>query len=338
MDKVIIGIHGLGNKPPKNLLQKWWKDAMLEGLSLTGVNKKLPSFEIVYWADIVYKNPLNKWTRNKNDPYYLDEPYKKAPNTFVVEDHSLRRRVIDFLTKQMNRLFLNKDKTMKYSFLADAIIKRYFKDLEVYYMKEYKNNVSSKAQNLIRERVVQTIKKYDNHEIMIIAHSMGSIIIFDVLNFLIPEIKINTLVTMGSPLGLPIVIHKIATEQKKRFNGKSILATPPGITTNWFNFADIMDHVALNYKLADDFSKNERGILPTDFLVNNNYEINGVKNPHKSFGYLRAPEFSKILSNFIEEEKHKIGQKVLGKVKDVIEKVKEHRQKMKDKSIINQNE
>ena len=31
MAKVIIGIHGLGNKPPKDILEKWWKLSIEEG-------------------------------------------------------------------------------------------------------------------------------------------------------------------------------------------------------------------------------------------------------------------------------------------------------------------
>ena len=37
MSKVIIGIHGLGNKPQKNLLEEWWKAAINEGFNLAGI-------------------------------------------------------------------------------------------------------------------------------------------------------------------------------------------------------------------------------------------------------------------------------------------------------------
>ena len=131
--------------------------------------------------------------------------------------------------------------------------------------------------------------------------------------------KIHTLVTIGSPLGLPIVVGKIAAEQKITPNRRSIMSTPPGITDKWYNFADIMDNVALDYKLADNFTENDNGVLPKDYLVNNNYEINGIKNPHKSFGYLRTPEFSKSLNDFIGEEKLNIGQKVLHRFKRLIQ-------------------
>jgi len=31
MDKIIIGIHGIGNKPPEDILRNWWLDSILEG-------------------------------------------------------------------------------------------------------------------------------------------------------------------------------------------------------------------------------------------------------------------------------------------------------------------
>jgi len=262
MKKVIIGIHGLGNKPPKYLLRKWWKEAMMEGLNSSGIQHRLPRFELVYWADILYDKPLNRWEKDKDSPYFLDEPYIEAPKTISDEKHP------------------------------------------------------------IQERLAKCISKYQNYDIMIIAHSMGSIITFDVLNFLIPEARVNTLVTIGSPLGLPVVVSKIAAEQKKKSKGQNIMATPPGVTKNWFNFADISDLVSINYKLADDFRGNERGILPTDFLVNNNFEIDGETNHHKSFGYLRTPEFSKILSDFIADRKLNVAQKILKASQGIVKKIK----------------
>jgi len=312
MKKVIIGIHGLGNKPPKYLLSKWWENAILEGFNSQGIKKKLPKFELAYWADILHDKPLNYWEKETKSPYYLDEPYIKASKNFILEDHYFRLKVVDFVSNQLNRIFLNDDKTINYSFITDFILRKYFSDLDVYYKEECKDefDVTCKAKDLIRKRIGETIKKYSHYEIMIIAHSMGSIISLDVLNFLISDVKINTLVTIGSPLGLPLVVGKMADEQKIRLNGKSILATPPGVTNKWYNLADIMDKVALNYKLADDFIPNNAGVAPEDFLVINNFESDGVKNPHKSYGYLRTPEFSKILSDFIGDEKMNLVQKV----------------------------
>ena len=44
--------------------------------------------------------------------------------------------------------------------------------------------------------------------------------------------------------------------------------------------------------------------------MNNNYEIDHEKNPHKAFGYLRTPEFSNILLEFIQKKEKRFIQKV----------------------------
>ncbi|MRT93928.1 hypothetical protein [Ancylomarina sp. 16SWW S1-10-2] len=332
MKKVIIAVHGLGNKPPKYLLEKWWKDAIKEGFSKNGIKNELPEFELVYWADILYEKPLNKWEKDTKNPYYLDEPYTKSPKNPVVEDTSFQQDVIDFISNQVNKIFLNEDKTLNYGFITDFILRNYFKDLEIYYteMCESENDVACKAKYLIQKRIIEVIQKYKDYEITIIAHSMGSIITFDVLSFLLPEIKINNLVTIGSPLGLPVVISKIASEYKNN-NGHNYMATPPGVVNNWFNLSDIQDKVALNYKLNDDFNSNSIGVSPIDFMVVNDYENNKNKNPHKSFGYLRTPEMSQILSDFINKKEKSLANRLACKWEQIVDGIKVQAEMLKDR-------
>jgi hypothetical protein len=286
-------------------------------LSSNDIEKSIPAFEMVYWADVLYEEPLNVLEKDKEGKCFLNEPYIKASKDFKVESHEFRQKVNDFVTKQLNNILLNEDKSLNYSKLTDAILKKYFKDLEVYYTEECidSNNKKCKARNLIRDRLVKVIRKYKNHEIMIIAHSMGSIVAFDVLNILLPDVKINTLLTIGSPLGLPIVVSKIVEEEKKETSDDFLVNTPPGVTSNWFNFADLTDYVALDYKLADDFSENQNGVLPVDILVNNNYEKDGKKNPHKSYGYLRTPELAKVISDFIGDHKPNLAQLLKARIR-----------------------
>ena len=326
MANVIIGIHGLGNKPPKPLLERWWRLAMIEGLKYYGFTPVLPKFELVYWADIVHKKALNESEKDINSPYYIDEKYTKAPENFPMEDHHTRKKLVDFLGRQMNRIFLNDDLSLNYSFITDAIVRKYFNDLEIYYEENYtkENGQTCKANEVIRERLLMKLEEHKDDEIMLISHSMGSIIAFDVLMFVAPQIRINTFVTAGAPLGIPVIISKIASEQKKRGNLTNHMTTPPGILKNWNNFSDILDKVAFNYKLSDDFSENSLGVKPVDFLVINNYEMNGIRNPHKSYGYLRTTEFSKVLNEFIQSERLTIKEKVIRKTKQVINNVKTH--------------
>jgi hypothetical protein len=135
---------------------------------------------------------------------------------------------------------------------------------------------------------------------MLIAHSMGAIIAFDVLSFINQKAKINTLVTMGAPLGAPFVISRIAAHSKSTY-GKIRIQTPESVYNNWFNFSDIRDNIAFDYKLGDDFDANSHGVKCIDKLVTNTYVMNGVANPHKSYGYLRTPEFIDVLVKFLSD-------------------------------------
>ncbi len=333
MAKVIIGIHGLSNKPPKQLLEQWWKLAMAEGLEKHNFRQTLPVFEMVYWADLMNDSPLDETEKNPESPYFLEEGYSESPGSFPIENHETRIKVVDFLGHQLNKIFLNEDFSMNYSFISDAIVSRYFREMQVYYEEDGAGGESSennfKAE--VRERLYKVLVKYKKDEIMLIGHSMGSIISFDVLSFIKPQINIQTFITIGSPLGLPVVIGKIANEQKQEFGKKYTIATPRAIRKNWFNFADILDKVAFNYRLSDDFSENSSGIKPIDFLVVNDYEVNSTRNPHKSFGYLRTQEFSNVLNDFILSKRPGLWQRILGKVVSVFPMAGTNKRKNREK-------
>lgn len=69
MKRVIIGVSGPENKPPKYLLKKWWKDAIKDGFNRKGLSNQLPEFELVYWADILYET--HNVTMDKNRYHYF---------------------------------------------------------------------------------------------------------------------------------------------------------------------------------------------------------------------------------------------------------------------------
>jgi len=303
MAKVIIGIHGLGNKPPKYLLESWWQMAIEEGLRKWKNEIPAYTFELVYWADILHEKPLDENCVDKEDPLFLEEKYIPSSGSYIPEDHSKRRMILDFLNRQMNSIFLNNDFSLNYSFLTDTIVHHFFTDLDMYYKEIGDEKTSRNVKELIRQRAAKIIQKYKNQEILIIAHSMGSIIAYDVLAFDVPDIDIDTLLTIGSPLGLPVVKSKIAAERKLSPENTSPIAAPNNIKKYWFNFSDLEDKVATNYQLSDDFTENASHVKPVDFEVKNDYEIDGERNPHKSFGYLRTQEFSEKLYIFLKTKK-----------------------------------
>jgi triacylglycerol esterase/lipase EstA (alpha/beta hydrolase family) len=301
MSKVIIAIHGLGNKPPKKQLLEWGKMAIQEGLHNNGYNIELPEFELVYWADLLYDRPQTMDEPDPQSPYYLDEIYTKTPANYRFESSEFRKYFADFFKKVAYRIFLKRDYHLRYAFVSQKLLHKYFYELEVYFNGDGESGSAFNFQTKekIIERFNRVLEKHTEDEIILIAHSMGTIIAFDVLSFINQNVSVDTLVTMGAPLGAPFVISRIAAHSKSTY-GKIQIQTPESVYNNWFNFSDIRDKIALDYKLSEDFDSNSQGVKCVDKLVTNTYVMNGMANPHKSFGYLRTPEFVDVLVNFLQ--------------------------------------
>jgi hypothetical protein len=302
MSKIVLGIHGLGNKPPKNVLQGWWRKAILEGLKEVGHPRPLLKFEIIYWADLLYEKPLDPNEQDEYHPLFIEDPYTPA-NRFIKQRHrKLGEKILGYLNKQLDRVYLNKDFSINYKAITDLIIRHYFRDLDIYYSKTCldKANVERPAKDVMRDTLTRVLKKHRRRDVLLIAHSMGSVIAYDVLSFSPPDIKVTTLVTIGSPLGLPAVMIKILAEQGVDYRKEWKARTPENILKSWYNFSDLEDKVALDIKLRDDYCKNINHVCPIDEIVTNDYEYNGNKNPHKSYGYLRTPQLAQVVRGFLD--------------------------------------
>jgi hypothetical protein len=303
MARIILGIHGLGNKPNKDILSKWWQLSLQEGLNRQGFKTNMPEFKMIYWADILYPVPLEKTIEEPDDPYFINEKYTIADPVFERPSYRFRKRILRTLGNKLYSIFLNKDFTLRYSFIPDYILRKYFSDLELYYKEEPKKEdiEEYRKKELILQRLADALEEHKNDDILLIAHSMGSIIAFDVLSFFASESKVHTFITIGSPLGLPLVVSKIASQYRVDPNGKKEMVTPPGIYGNWFNYSDVLDKITLNYKLSRKYKFNRHAIKPRDFEIINDYTSeHGKHNPHKSYGYLRTKEFAYMLNNFIK--------------------------------------
>lgn len=274
MSNILIGIHGLSNKPAPDVLADWWKKAIKEGLLKNeGIKDPQINFSSVYWADVTYENP-------DDNPDKYTEAHEGALKTYEESWlDSVKSGIFDWggdIFDSMKRYF-GVDK------VADEVLDRKLKDLSTYY-------TDQNIRNELRGRLQGEILKQRDKRIMILSHSMGTIIAYDVLRNLgkeHPRITIDHFITLGSPLGLPHVKYKIAKE--------NILVRTPSIVQKWSNFADKRDPVAIDAKLAGDYEANDKGVRVEDDLVANDW--GGIH--HKSYGYLRTPEVSKVIRNFI---------------------------------------
>ncbi len=302
--RIIIGIHGIGNKPPQPLLKKWWQEALCEGLRRIGSDGKKLDFELVYWAHYLYSEPQDLCETNPEHPLFINHPYVPGRRKFQRRPPGwLTKTLLNWAELFLAKLFMTENRLFNFDRLGDYVIRKRFRDLELYFHKANVDltEVGMHARNMIRQELAQVIRRHRKKEIMLISHSMGTVIAYDVLTQIVPEITVHSFITLGSPLGLPTIMKKIYSEQDRDFRLEKTLPTPGNITHQWLNFADLGDHIALNYRLQNDFHANSRRIAPKDVTVSNDYRHDGTSNPHKSYGYLRTPELAKIVQQFIAE-------------------------------------
>ncbi len=137
--------------------------------------------------------------------------------------------------------------------------------------------------------------------VLVIGHSMGSVIAYDALWELWHEEKlrghVDLFLTLGSPLGMHYVQKRLLGADK---TGKQRY---PGGIRRWLNVAAEGDLTALDPEVRDDFQPMlDLGL--TERIQDKHDEIytyfrnqQGI-NPHRSYGYLVHPQIGKIVAHW----------------------------------------
>ena len=284
---IIIGIHGLANKPPPDEKPTWWRQALIEGLRRNcGKTTDLVSFDFLYWADLRYPAPVSD--NDNTQPYWSDQGVDPFP---AYRSHKWTE-IINVAEKIIGTELDFVELHTGISRINDYVLERELTDLGAYYDDDG-------FRTTVRKRLRDKLLEHRDRRIMLIGHSMGSIIAYDVLRMLgreEPQFRVDHFITIGSPLGLPHVKFKISQEND--------LVRTPSIVGRWTNFADRRDIVAVDAKLSDDYEPNDQGIKVNDVPVINAYRSPANKKPpnspnyHKSYGYLRTPELSELVRAF----------------------------------------
>jgi len=279
IENVIIGVHGLLNKPAKEILEPWWKSAIEEGLLVHHGSSAPFSFKLVYWANVRNSTPLAT--------VGVKEPYEKSEDKL----HRYRAKRFDkvrgLLGKYVGKYLDKKKAAGESSGNLENLIKAKVGDLGDYYHNE-------QIRQAIRNSLIEVLDACKGRNILLLGHSMGAIIAYDVFRLIEnnEDIKIDNFVTLGSPLGLPSVSAKVRDEFEE-------CRTPKNVN-KWININDPQDKIALDCYLADEY-RSYNNIRVKDVLVNNQYiSPIGKANNHKSFGYLRCPEMSDLIHDFLK--------------------------------------
>ena len=107
MKKIIIAIHGLGNKPSQQITKRWLKKSIQEGLNRIGKGRLRIPFELVYWADVFHPDPLDQKIKNPQDPLYLKDPYIKGREKIVEKKSSIRTKLFHYIEEQLDKIFFS---------------------------------------------------------------------------------------------------------------------------------------------------------------------------------------------------------------------------------------
>ena len=182
-ETIVLGIHGLGNKPAHGLLKSWWKKSLIEGLKKIDGAPTQFNFRMVYWADIMYEYPLSPKVRNPNHELFIEEPYIPEP-IVPIKKRSFLVRLKLGVERLKEIIFLSKKGLAHFRGPFDFVVRRTFRELAEYYQlgltDEEKLNYEP-VKKKIRDRLRRFLYKHRNKKILIVAHSMGSIIAYDVL-------------------------------------------------------------------------------------------------------------------------------------------------------------
>ncbi len=293
--KTIIYIHGLANKPPEDVLKRQW-DRALFGFDL-GERSRM-----AYWVNRDRHGPPLGET---SDPDELAAMQPK-PGFSTASHRSSRAGDADALLPELpkeatagqiaslrrlrDELLAGREQTKQPGGYGTKVLPapKFIRDwitrgaTELLLGDAYDLFYNEDEQERMRAALTGRLKT-GGGPFVIIAHSQGSMIAYDVLKNWDSgehgEIEVPLLITIGSPLGLTEVKDRMR-EMTGQPRGKLAV---PSLVQKWMNFSDTWDYVALDKKLAGDYQPKER---IEDERVDNPVS----KNPHSGIGYLSTEE------------------------------------------------
>lgn len=276
----ITFIHGIANKPTAEKLLIEWKNALTSDFKGNGDDIDLDTLGIttsmIYWADVLYDNPLQKLVSKAleamREDLYEDEAIlndlkdnwrdelsgdeKKFVESIAVKtladvpDPALHE--FCKISKEMERFPIP-------WVLKKPLMAYFLRDVHHYlFNKEFspRNGITYQVQDEIRNRVIKALNdvKADKHIVM--SHSMGTVIIYDCLKRIGNCPSIDDLITIGSPLGLDEIQDKLSPEWT-RFDG-----FPNKVKGSWINLYDGIDPVAMmDGNIDNDYKKNGERVI-----------------------------------------------------------------------------
>ena len=269
----VIFIHGISNMPEPSVLQSLWDNALAAdkpGNPGVEIGAYDASVELVYWSDVLYES----YTQTRSGAEctsvsieILNALQGESPFLDGVSDDWVQgiSHDLNFDPEQLNSpdatTVLSDEETNAMAAeaiplpwpLKKPIMRAFVRDAHHYLFNvEHtpRSGETYQVRDEIRKRFVSKVKNAANQgSVIIFSHSLGTVIAYDCLKN-VPECpKIQKLITVGSPLGMSEIQHKL----KPGFSEHDGFPHE-NLTGNWSNVFDPVDIVSIAApKLRNDY-------------------------------------------------------------------------------------
>ena len=285
----IVYIHGIGPKPPAGELKLQW-DLALFGRDMGDRTR------MAYWADLLHgptpiarSGPHAQATRD-DDPDSIDieallasvglDPEGEREQVFA--DGLLR--AAGALPAERMRRALPLPKALRKP-IARFFMESFVKDSAAYF---FKPAVRAALRARLRAQMPA------DEPFVLVAHSLGSVVALETLADMDrthAPCDVGLFVTIGSPLGIRELQDELDCD-----------LTVPDNIGRWYNFADIIDPVALDKGIASDF--HAKGKIFDELIVNAELQRLQSFNPHSAAGYLSHPKVRRLVQLTVGFDMH----------------------------------
>ena len=271
----VVFVHGISNMPkPSTLLSLWENSLATDTVDSTGleIGNYGTATELVYWSDVLYRDYAKSRSGAESSNISI-EIANALSGDFPSLDHvsdDWADRIsqtldidVDDLRSSLPVQEIDVDGGSIPAAAAEAIplpwvlkkplMRAFVRDAHHYLFNvthSPREGIEYRVRDEIRNRFINTLKNVSKDgSVIVVAHSLGTVIAYDCLKN-VPECpSIESLITVGSPLGMSEMQDKLDPGYS-HFDGYA----HEKIVSSWHNIYDPVDVVSrADPKLSNDF-------------------------------------------------------------------------------------
>jgi hypothetical protein len=228
----ILGVHGVGNHRPDEAADE--ASRRLSGIWHRHLSTVLPALaaqqvEVAYYADRLCRPGRQGGQGLEDLSDDAESMLRQWMETFGLPDASRQGWGTMPLRQALAWIAERRRLSPK---LVELFVAVFFREVAAYL-----DPADQSARRAARARVVTTLRRHAPK--VVLAHSLGSVVAYEAL-WCCPDVEIDLLVTLGSPLALPhAVFHRLYPAPEDGHGMR------PSNVARWVNIADPGDLVAL---------------------------------------------------------------------------------------------